>query len=77
MTQKDRAESRNNSEKSEGTAGAGWPWSLTSLLPLLRAVRTMSIPPEILLDSSKYRRGGLWKVGEHELVENLTVVNHL
>lgn len=40
-----------------------------SLLPLLRAVRTMSIVPETLLDNSKYRRGDLWKVGEHELVE--------
>lgn len=40
-----------------------------SLLPLLRAMRTMSVLPEILLDNSKYRRGELWKVGEHELIE--------
>lgn len=29
----------------------------------------MSILPEMLLDNSKYRRGDLWKVGEHGLIE--------
>lgn len=36
----------------------------------------MSIPLEILLDTSKHRRGGLWKVEVHDVVETLTLVEH-